>query len=186
MQSGAFRNMDIREVVEKCKQGDSEAWTMVVDKYSRSIYNMALNFVGNRDDASDITQDVFLKIYRNIEKFKEEKNFHSWILKISKNYCIDYWRKKKKSLYDRELEETDCQEEFTPEQKIVKDSDIRLLRKKMLSLDADLRLLLIMRDIQEYSYNEISDTLNLPLGTVKSRINRARVKLAKIYLSEGK
>ena len=158
---------------------------MVVDKFSRSIYNMALNFVGNRDDASDITQDIFLKVYKNIDKFKEEKNFNSWVMKISKNYCIDYWRKRKKSLYDRELEETDCQDEYTPEDKVVKDSDIRLLRKTMLHLDSDLRLLLIMRDIQEYSYNDIADSLGLPLGTVKSRINRARVKLAKIYLSEG-
>nr|NIM16920.1 RNA polymerase subunit sigma-24 [Candidatus Aminicenantes bacterium]NIM79312.1 RNA polymerase subunit sigma-24 [Candidatus Aminicenantes bacterium]NIN23059.1 RNA polymerase subunit sigma-24 [Candidatus Aminicenantes bacterium]NIN46786.1 RNA polymerase subunit sigma-24 [Candidatus Aminicenantes bacterium]NIN89708.1 RNA polymerase subunit sigma-24 [Candidatus Aminicenantes bacterium] len=68
-------NMDINELVGRLKNGDQEVWNMVVDQYSRKVYNMALNFAGNSDDAADITQEVFLKVYNNIEKFKEEKSF---------------------------------------------------------------------------------------------------------------
>jgi RNA polymerase sigma-70 factor (ECF subfamily) len=178
--------MNLSKVVEKCKDGDSEAWNMIIDKYSKRIYNIALNFAGNGDDAADITQDIFLKVYNNIEKFKEEKNFHSWILKISKNYCIDYWRKNKMNVNRVDLDDRLIREERTPEDSVVKEFDIMVLRDRLLLLEPDLRLLLIMRDIQDFSYQDIADYLNIPLGTVKSRINRARIKLAKIYLNEGK
>jgi DNA-directed RNA polymerase specialized sigma24 family protein len=87
--------MEIHEIVTKIKAGNTEAWNMLIDRYSKKVYNLALNFAGNRDDASDITQDIFLKVYGNMDKFDEGGNFNAWILKLSKNYCIDYWRKSK-------------------------------------------------------------------------------------------
>ncbi len=164
---------------------------MMIDRYSKKVYNLALNFVGNRDDASDITQDIFLKVYTNIDKFQEDKNFNSWILKLSKNYCIDYWRKNKsyqqkvkldESLFDGAIHN----EAHTPEDSLIKNNDIMYLRQKLQLLPPDLRSLIIMRDIQNYSYQEIAEHLDIPLGTTKSRINRARLKLAKIVLNEGK
>ena len=157
---------------------------MIIDHYSRMIYNLALNFFGNRDDASDITQDIFLKIYRHIDKYKAEKNFQAWVLKIAKNHCIDSWRRRKKIVIDREVEDPDYRDDRTPELKMVQKSDILMLREKIRHLDPDLRTLLILRDIQEFSYNEIAENLDLPLGTVKSRINRARIRLAKTFLTE--
>lgn len=176
--------MNLAEVVGKCKNGDSEAWNMIINKFSKQIYNIALNFTGNGDDAADLTQEIFLRVYNNIEKFKEDKNFHSWILKISKNYCIDYWRKNKININRVDLDERDVKVDQTPEDTVLKEFDLMILRDKLLLLDPDLRLLLIMRDIQDFSYNYIADNLNIPLGTVKSRINRARIKLAKIFLKE--
>jgi len=179
------------ETIKKLKAGNTEAWNMMIDRYSKKVYNMALNFVGNKDDASDITQDIFLKIYTNIDKFQEDKNFNSWILKLSKNYCIDYWRKNKsynqkvkldESLYDEAIHN----EADTPEDSLIKNNDIMYLRQKLQLLPPDLRSLIIMRDIQNYSYQEIAEHLDIPLGTTKSRINRARLKLAKIVLNEGK
>ena len=177
--------MNIGEIVQRCKNGDYEAWNMIVDQYAKTIYNLALNFFANREDAEDITQDVFLKIYNNIDKFREEKSFKSWVVKISTNYCIDHWRKTKRSARRIELSDDLMRIDHTPEDMAVKDCDVINLRNKISILDPDLRLLLIMRDIQEYSYQEIANTLNLPLGTVKSRINRARVKLAKTFMDEG-
>lgn len=182
--------MDITEIIERLKQRDSEAWNMMINRYSKKVYNFALNFAGNREDASDITQDIFLKVYNNIEKFKEDRNFDSWLLKLSKNYCIDFWRKNKNAKNKVELDEnirnkTVHNEQQTPEDSIIKNNDISFLRGKLLLLPPDLRTLIIMRDIQDYSYQDISDNLNIPLGTTKSRINRARAKLAKIVLKEG-
>ena len=157
---------------------------MIVDRYARTIYNQALNFFGNREDAEDITQDVFMKIFNHIDKFREDKNFNSWVMRISNNYCIDYWRKYKKNVKRIELEENLIKQEDTPEDQVIKDDNVKDLRNKMLILDPGLRMLIIMRDIQGFSYQQIADTLNLPQGTVKSRINRARLKLAKTFLSE--
>jgi len=159
---------------------------MVIDKFSKRIYNIALNFFGNGDDAADITQDIFLKVYNNIDKFKEEKNFHSWILKISKNYCIDHWRKNKMNVNRVDFNDRMMKVEQTPEDSVIKEFDLLVLRNRLSLLDPVLRLLLIMRDIQDFSYKDIADNLNIPLGTVKSRINRARIKLAKIFLKERK
>jgi RNA polymerase sigma-70 factor (ECF subfamily) len=183
-------NMDLNELVARLKNGDQEVWNMVVDKYSRKVYNMALNFAGNSDDAADITQEVFLKVYNNIEKFKEEKSFTSWLLRLSKNYCIDYWRKSKYNRRSLELDENlkiePANGAGTPEDAVIKRYDAIYLRKKLRLLPPDLRALIIMRDIQDFSYQEIAEHLEIPLGTTKSRINRARTKLAKLILKEGK
>ena len=159
---------------------------MLVNKYSKRIYNIALNFAGNADDASDITQDVFLKIYNNINKFKEDRNLSSWVLKLTKNHCIDCWRKNRKNRLRRELDENTCSEDDTPEETAIKQGEIQSLRKKLECLEPEARLMIIMRDIQDQSYQEIADHLNIPLGTAKSRINRARLKLAKVLMERGK
>ena len=146
---------------------------------------MALNFTGNGDDASDITQDIFLKIYNNIHKFKEDKNLNSWILRLTKNYCIDTWRKSKKYKMNVKMNENMALEEQNSENSAIDRYDSMVLREKLQLLNPELRLLIIMRDIQNYSYNEIAEHFNTPIGTIKSRINRARTKLAKILLEEG-
>jgi RNA polymerase sigma-70 factor (ECF subfamily) len=182
--------MDINNLVSKLKAGDQEAWSMIVNKYSKTVYNMALNFAGNSDDAADITQDIFLKVYNNIGKFEGENTIIAWLLRLSKNYCIDFWRKHKHNRKNLELNDNirnDYSDEAdTPEEVLIRKSDITYLRKKLLLLNPDLRTLIIMRDIQDFSYQEIAENLDMPLGTIKSRINRARTKLAKIVLNEGK
>lgn len=182
--------MDTKDLIKELKAGSTEAWNMLINTYSKRVYNLALNFAGNRDDASDITQDIFLKVYNNIDKFEEDRNFNSWLLKLSRNYCIDYWRKHKNTRLQLELDERIYdsavhQDSKTPETSAIKKSDAKYLRHQLQKLPPDLRSLIIMRDIQELSYQEIADQLELPMGTIKSRINRARVKLAKIILSEG-
>lgn len=183
--------MDIQNIIKKLKAGDTEAWNMLVESFSKKVYNLALNFAGNKDDAADITQEIFLKIYNNIDKFEEERNFSSWVMKLSKNYCIDYWRKTKNSRQNVELDENLFTNSVhlqapTPEDSHIQNNEISYLRNKLQLLPPDLRSLIIMRDIQDYSYQEISDHLDIPLGTTKSRINRARLKLAKLILNERK
>ncbi len=182
--------MEIKNLIGRIKAGDKEAWNMLINRFSKKVYNLALNFAGNRDDASDITQDIFIKVYNNIEKFEVDKNFNSWLLTLSKNYCIDYWRKQKNTRNQLELDEgiydgTVHDGARTPEDNMVRSSESQYLRDKLRQLPPDLRTLIIMRDIQDYTYQEISEHLDVPMGTIKSRINRARIKLAKIVLSEG-
>lgn len=180
--------MEMIDIVKRCKQGDRKAWNMIVEKYSKTVFNIALSFAKTRDDASDITQDIFIKVFRNIDHFADDGNFSSWVIRISKNYCIDYWRKNKK--YQDQLELDDrlrVHDSDSPEEVTVRDSESQLLREKLKLLDGDLCLLITMRDIQGFSYQEISESLNLPLGTVKSRINRGRIKLANLFFNgEGK
>jgi len=155
---------------------------MLISAYSKSIYNIALNFFAERDTASDVTQEIFIKVYHNLDKYREEKNFSSWIFAISRNYCIDYWRKNKKFLQNsQELDENISSGKPTPEENLIRDSEIEILRKKLAQLDPELRLIIILRDIQDLSYQEIAERFAIPEGTVKSRINRARLKLAQAY-----
>ena len=155
--------MKIGEIVAGLKSGDKEVWNMVVDKYSKTIYNMALNFTGNGDDASDITQDIFLKIYNNIHKFREDRNLNSWILRLTKNHCIDNWRKNKKYKLKVPMNENIVGEEGNPEDSAINRYDSLIVREKLLLLNPELRLLIIMRDIQNYSYNEIAEHFNIPI-----------------------
>lgn len=158
---------------------------MLINAYSKSVYNIALNFFAERDIASDVTQEIFIKLYHNLEKYREEKSFTSWIFAISRNYCIDYWRKNKKYLQNQELDEKISSDQATPEDNLIKASEIEVLRKKIAQLDPDLRWILILRDIHDLSYQEIAERFAIPEGTVKSRINRARLRLAQEYLREG-
>ena len=154
---------------------------MLIDRYSKTVYNLAFNFCGSSDDANDLTQEIFIKIYKNVDKFDENFNISSWIMRISKNHCIDYWRKNKKNNFRIDLEDNLVRDEHSPEDDLIKSGDLNKLREKMLQLKPDVRSLLILRDIQNHSYREIADSLDIPLGTVKSKINRARIQLAKLY-----
>lgn len=178
--------MDIADILSKCRDGNQEGWNMLINSYSKPVYNIALNFFAERDIASDVTQEIFIKIYHNLDKFREEKNFSSWIFTISRNYCIDYWRKNKKYLQNnQELDEKIGSGQPTPEDKLVKESEIEVLRNKIAQLEPDLRVILILRDIHDLSYQEIAEKFSIPEGTVKSRINRARLRLAQAYIREG-
>jgi RNA polymerase sigma-70 factor (ECF subfamily) len=178
--------MDIADILLKCRDGNHEAWNMLINAYSKSVYNIALNFFAERDIASDVTQEIFIKIYHNLDKFREERNFSSWVFTISRNYCIDYWRKNKKYLLNsQELDEKISTGQPTPEDNLIRESEIEILRKKITQLEPELRLILILRDIHDLSYQDIAERFSIPEGTVKSRINRARLRLAQLYMREG-
>lgn len=159
---------------------------MLINAYSKSVYNIALNFFAERDVASDVTQEIFIKLYHNLDKYKEEKSFTSWVFAVSRNYCIDYWRKNRKYLdNNQELSENIGSGQPSPEENLVRESEIDILRKRIAGLEPDLRLTLILRDIHDLPYREIAERFSIPEGTVKSRINRARLKLAEAYMREG-
>lgn len=156
---------------------------MLVDTYSRRIFNMAYQFSGSYEEAQDMTQEIFLKLYNSLEKYDSRKNFHAWLLTLSKNHLIDHyrktkWEKKNRDEFDEHF--LASQDRTGPEEGMVRKENKKILWSGLNHLSSEVRMAVILRDIQGKKYEEIAEILELPLGTVKSRVNRGRIQLAKI------
>jgi RNA polymerase sigma-70 factor, ECF subfamily len=171
-------------LIEQCLTGDQSAWDTIVRQNWRKVFNVAYKFVGKHDEAEDLTQDIFLKIFKALNTFDRRANFQTWIISISRNLCIDHYRsvRKERQTIAREVDTTDLQpasKERTP-YALAEHHDLRVQLKQALeTLPSTLRTAVVLRDLQELSYQEIADQLRLPEGTVKSRINRGRLELAR-------
>src|SRR5262245_37072586 len=170
-------------LIAQCLNGDQAAWDAIVRQNWRKVFNVAYKFVGKHDEAEDLTQDIFLKIFKALKTFDRRANFQTWIISISRNLCIDHYRsvRKERQLIAREVDTGDLQPasaERGPYQ-AAEHHDLRgMLRQALQALPVTLRTAVVLRDLQELSYQEIADHLGLPEGTVKSRINRGRIELA--------
>jgi RNA polymerase sigma-70 factor (ECF subfamily) len=177
---------DIDALIERCLDGDQAAWEEIVRLHRRKVFNIAYKFVGRQDLAEDLTQEVFLKLYRSLDTFDRRANFQTWLISVSRNLCIDHYRsvRKEREVVNRDVDPAD----LTPAapdrnvQAVLEQRDrVRLLRQALDRLPPALRTAVMMRDIQELSYQEIAGRLDLPEGTVKSRINRGRTELARQF-----
>ena len=170
-------------LIEQCLAGDQVAWEQIVRQNWRKVFNVAYKFVGKHDEAEDLTQDIFLKIFKALKTFDRRANFQTWIISISRNLCIDHYRsvRKERQTIARDVDSNDLQP-VTPERgpyAQAEHHDLRAqLRQALETLPMTLRTAVVLRDLQELSYQEIADRLGLPEGTVKSRINRGRIELA--------
>src|SRR5919106_231683 len=171
-------------LIEQCLAGDQAAWETIVKQNWRKVFNVAYKFVGRHEEAEDLTQDIFLKIFKALNTFDRRANFQTWIISISRNLCIDHYRsvRKERQTIARQVDTTDLQpasRERTP-YALAEHQDLRAQLKQALeTLPLALRTAVVLRDLQELSYQEIADRLGLPEGTVKSRINRGRIELAR-------
>ena len=174
-------------LIEACLQGDQSAWNAIVNRYRRKVFNVAYTFVGRHDEAEDLTQDIFLKIFKALRTFDRRANFTTWIISVSRNLCIDHYRRvrKEREVVDRRVDAN----ELTPIAggidafaRLDRFDRRALLREALAALPDTLRAAVAMRDLQELSYQEIARRLGLPDGTVKSRINRGRHELARQVL----
>ncbi len=171
------------ELIERCLSGDQAAWEAIVRQYWRKVFNVAYKFVGRHDEAEDLTQDVFLKIFKSLDTFDRRANFQTWLISVSRNLCIDYYRsvRKERETINREVDASELapvSSERRPDAAVEQSDLAALLRQALHTLPASLRSAVLMRDMQELSYQEIAERLGLPEGTVKSRINRGRKQLA--------
>jgi RNA polymerase sigma-70 factor (ECF subfamily) len=171
-------------LIEQCLGGDQVAWETVVRQNWRKVFNVAYKFVGKHDEAEDLTQDIFLKIFKALGTFDRRANFQTWIVSISRNLCIDHYRsvRKERQTIARDVDSNDLQPASTERgpYAAAEHQDLReLLRVALGKLPTTLRTAVVLRDLQELSYQEIADRLGLPEGTVKSRINRGRLELAR-------
>ena len=175
-------------LVQRYLDGDKNSFSEIVDIYLKQIFNFSYNLVGSRKDAEDITQDVFVKLWKILSKFDLEKSFKTWIFAIARNTCIDFLRKKKEipfSKFDNEegnnfLEDTLIDNELTPDEVFVISENKENIEKVLLKLSVIQKEVVVLRYMNGMSFDEISEVLNLPLNTVKSHHNRALVKMRDI------
>src|SRR4249920_401550 len=175
---------DIEALIQRCLRGDQAAWERIVRLHWRRVFNVAYKFVGKHDQAEDLTQDIFLKIFKSLDTFDRRANFQTWLISISRNLCIDHYRsvRKERETIDRHVdanELTPAAPGAGPIATLEQRDRVALLRQALAALPETLRTAVVMRDLQELSYQEIADRLRLPEGTVKSRINRGRTELAR-------
>ena len=184
----------ILSIVQRVLNGDANAFEDIVREYERNVYNIALRMSGDREDALDISQESFLKAYHSLANFRGESKFSVWLYRIVSNTCLDFLRERKRraevSLV-READEGDEEETPVPDESLSPETllDRKLtreaVRRALLSLPEDQRKILLLREIQGFSYEEIGRILSLESGTVKSRIFRARRKLCEFLAEDG-
>ena len=174
----------VETLIQQCLQGDQAAWQQIVQQHRRKVFNVAYKFVGRHDEAEDLTQDIFLKVFRSLGTFDRRANFQTWLISVSRNLCIDHYRsvRKERESVDRAVD-TDTLAPIAPDASPIAALEhqdrVALLKQALATLAPTLREAVIMRDLQELSYQDIATKLDLPEGTVKSRINRGRTELAR-------
>lgn len=183
--------MNEREItlIKRSQNGDIDAFEALISDNTRFVYNIALKMLKNKEDAEDISQEALIKVYRNIDSFNMESSFKTWMYRIVVNTCLDHLRKNKVTVLsiDKPIitEHNEFQVEiedksFSPEELFEKKEDWKLINHALDQLDDSFKAAIILRDINDFSYEEIADILTCNLGTVKSRISRGRQKLREI------
>ena len=182
-----------QEVIENCKAGDEKAFAEIVLHRQKKVFNIAYRMLGNSEEAKDLSQEVFISVYESIKDLKEEIKFDAWLTQITLNHCRNRWKYLKRRQYfnsdslddpietedgsvPRALYDPSDNPEILLEKKMVQ----QLIQGGLLKLKEDQRELLVLRDLQGYSYEEMGETLGLPEGTIKSKLHRARMDLKEV------
>ena len=175
------------ELVRRCRAGDGAAWEEIVQTYTRRIYNLAYRFTSRADAAEDLTQEVFIRVYRSLNQYDPRQgDLQNWLMRLARNLVIDDYRKRQRAPQDTAADDLEDHKYHlraagSPVQREMERHELGAqVQAGIDKLSADLRTCVILRDIEELSYHEIVDLLKIPEGTVKSRINRGRIELAKI------
>ena len=182
-----------KKIIEKVLGGDANAFEELVLKYEKTVYNLALRMVGDRDDASDMTQEAFIKAYGSLSSFRGDSKFSVWIYRITTNVCLDFLRSKSRKQQvsltvsdddeDAQLDIPDPKAD--PEQQLIKKISMQSVEEGLKTLPDKQRQILVMRELGGMSYAEIGKALSIEEGTVKSRIFRARKRLCTFLLDSG-
>jgi RNA polymerase sigma-70 factor (ECF subfamily) len=182
-----------KEVIENCKAGDEKAFAEIVLHRQKKVFNIAYRMLGNWEEAKDLAQEVFISVYESIKDLKEEIKFDAWLTQITLNHCRNRWKYLKRRQYfnsdslDDPIETEDgsvpraiYDPSDNPEILLEKKMVQQLIQRGLLKLKEDQRELLVLRDLQGYSYEEMGETLGLPEGTIKSKLHRARMDLKEV------
>jgi len=175
-------------LVSRCLDGDEAAWEELVRQHTRQVYGLCFRFTNSAQEAQDLTQDVFLRVFKTIKTFRSaEGSFHTWLARVTRNLLIDHYRRTRQERVTDSIEEQlpMLQEKGAaaagrPDQALAGREAGEILQATLQKLSPDLREAVILRDLQEMEYREIAEVLDIPEGTVKSRINRGRAELARL------
>lgn len=186
--------MDETLLIQKSKHGDMDAFETLLLRYEKKVYTIAYKYMGNAEDAGDLAQEAMIKAYQSIHSFRGEASFGTWIGRITANKCLDELRKRKRlqtiSLDEElELEEGVVRKEVvavsgTPEEHTIRQETVQYVQHMLNRLRDEYRIVLVLRELEERSYEEIAEILNCSLGTVKSRISRARNCLKEMIVED--
>lgn len=181
-------------LVEKSRKGDVDAFEELIRDYKKSAYNIALKVLQNVEDAEDASQEALIKVFKSIKNFNMQSTFRVWLYRIVVNTCIDFKRKKKVNAFsidedidlggDSSLHREIADDSGNPDVLLEKNFNNKLVIEAVNKLDDIYKTIIILRDIQGFSYGEIAEILSCNLGTVKSRLNRARKNLKEILENE--
>ena len=180
-----------KALIQRVLDGDHEAFAGLVTIHEKQVYNLCLRMTGDPEDAMDLSQEAFLKAWRGLRFYKFESAFSTWLYRLTSNVCIDHLRRQKRrpsvslTVGDEEEELDVPDTEPLPEEQVLQNETQSAVAAAMNQLEEEFRLILTLRVVEERSYEEIADILDLKVGTVKSRIARARIKLKKILLQNG-
>ena len=187
-------NQAVNALVRRCVAGDGAAWQEIVQQYNRRIYNICYRFCASSDDAADLTQEVFIKIYRTLNTFDGTRAaFMTWVTTVTRNLLVDHFRKGKYDRITDSLEATPGSQEdglslaeqledqsASPEERVSSSETQKMVHQALQKLSPELREAVILRDLRDMDYKEIAQVLKIPEGTVKSRINRGRTELSRL------
>lgn len=182
------------KIIARVLGGDTDAFEALVTEYEKNVYNLALKMTGNTEDAADLSQETFIKAFHSLGSFRGDSKFSVWLYRIVSNVCLDFLRRRSRrqtvslSMEDEDGEETQLDipdERQTPELLLEKRMTREAVRRGLAQLPPEPRQILLLREIQGLSYEEIASVLGIESGTVKSRIFRARKKLCAFLLADG-
>jgi RNA polymerase sigma factor (sigma-70 family) len=189
-------NNNERWLVEESRKGNVEAFEELIKDYKKTAYNIALRIMRNVEDAEDVSQEALIKIFKNISSFNMESTFKVWMYRIIVNTCIDFKRRKNISTVSidetmdlgsgREVQREISDESYNPDALIERNYSTQLVNDAINALEDDFKTIIILRDIKGFTYDEISQILSCNLGTVKSRLSRARKRLRELLENEMK
>jgi len=179
------------DTIRRAQTGDARAWEKLVQQYAGPVFSLCYRFAGTPDKAEDLSQEAFIKLFQTLKRFDPDQgSFPTWMLSVVRNLLIDDYRKSKGqewfvSMDDKPTEGAGLQETIassapTPQRVFEGRERMQLLREALTYLPLELREAVVLRDLEEMSYQEIASVLSLPEGTVKSRINRGRIELTKV------
>ena len=175
-------------LVARCLRGDETAWEDLLRIHTRKVYGLCYRFTGNGAESQDLTQEVFLRVFRTVRTFRSaEGSFGTWLARVTRNLLIDHYRRTRQERVTDPIEEqlptieeSGATAAIRPDQALAGREASEILQATLQKLSPDLREAVILRDLQEMEYREIASVLEIPEGTVKSRINRGRAELARL------
>ncbi len=183
-----------RNLIERCLKGDEKAFEELLGKYRRSVFSICLRMVRNRSSAEDIAQEVFIKVFSALDRYDPSYHFSSWLNRITSNLCIDFLRREKDRMLslDRPVGGDDDglviqlpSSTAGPDREVEAKEMMAILEEALGALPEHYRIIVILRHQEQLSYEEISNTLGIPLGTVKARIHRARNMIMDHFQKKG-
>ncbi len=177
-----------QKLVERCLQGDDAAWEAVVISHGKRIFNLSYRYTNRREEAEDLTQEILVRVFQNLKSYRSEAgSFQSWVLRVARNLIIDRYRQSRRypqAKGSEELETMNLADNKIPNpHRVAEQTEAsQFLQNGLQALSPELKEAIILRDLEGIAYSEISELLQIPEGTVKSRINRGRLELAKVLM----